>query len=531
MSNFTLDNNDTNTDYIIDMQYDGNDSIYVVGKFSSIGNVNDVLDNINNTHITAFSIAKYNISTNDWTRIDDGESWNNTVIQITTIIYNIELSNIFISIKSNTTTYKIFCKHIDPIAPTSWIQIAEITQSDSDCKLNSMVLDLTGNLYIGGKITQIVDFNVTPNTINVNNVAHCIFNDPANIIAGYTWNSIGASGIPLGIINTLFINSGILYTGGDFTSLNNLAYISLSDLVSGTWQIYNGGFVTPSIINCITLTSEGYIMVGGTISTSAPYSIFYYNTISNQWISYGEHNTTNADITGSINSIYDDGTVIYAGGKLNNYNGIITTTKIISNWENLGSYGVLKGLINTDTIVYKIIKINTKFYFSGIFDNTNSTNLFGLGIYDGITISCLTETTNILTPNGYINITKLNIDDLIITDDNRTVPIILIKKNTQLLKNSEYPYVILKNTIDSEYPPEDISLSKFHLIKYKNKWIKPQDVEYAFQDKSKNYITYYHIQLPNFITDNLVINGGCVVESYGSRSKEDEIEWTNRFNN
>ena len=51
------------------------------------------------------------------------------------------------------------------------------------------------------------------------------------------------------------------------------------------------------------------------------------------------------------------------------------------------------------------------------------------------------------------------------------------------------------------------------------------------KDKSEEVINYYHIQLENYATDNLVINGGLVVESLGNGSKIDGIEWESRSSN
>ena len=50
-------------------------------------------------------------------------------------------------------------------------------------------------------------------------------------------------------------------------------------------------------------------------------------------------------------------------------------------------------------------------------------------------------------------------------------------------------------------------------------------------DKSKNIVKYYHIQLENYKTDNLIINNGLIVESLGNGSQEDTNEWDKREKN
>jgi hypothetical protein len=48
-------------------------------------------------------------------------------------------------------------------------------------------------------------------------------------------------------------------------------------------------------------------------------------------------------------------------------------------------------------------------------------------------------------------------------------------------------------------------------------------------DKSKKIINYYHIQLENYITDNLVVNNGTVVESLTSPIESHKLERNKRL--
>jgi hypothetical protein len=131
---------------------------------------------------------------------------------------------------------------------------------------------------------------------------------------------------------------------------------------------------------------------------------------------------------------------------------------------------------------------------------------------------CFTDNTQVLTPNGYINITQLKNNDIVLTHDNRQVPIVKIYSFNVIGNKQNNPYIIPKNSIEQNYPPEDIILSGKHLIRYQNGWIQPQSGFNGLlfkQDDSKSTIKYYHIKLPNYLTDYLVINGGCVVESFG----------------
>jgi hypothetical protein len=186
------------------------------------------------------------------------------------------------------------------------------------------------------------------------------------------------------------------------------------------------------------------------------------------------------------------------------------------------SYDILKKS-GGDQLSYNTITMNAS---TGVISTTNSTipgiytiTLRNTGSYNITTfnltvnprIPCLTENTMVLTPTGYKNITKLKKGELVTTSDNRNVEIMLIY-NTNVTGNIKtYPCKIFKNSIGPNYPTEDFLISRDHLIKYKNYWIYP--MKYFPLEKKEGLIKYYHIILPDYLTDNLVINNGVVVES------------------
>jgi hypothetical protein len=144
-------------------------------------------------------------------------------------------------------------------------------------------------------------------------------------------------------------------------------------------------------------------------------------------------------------------------------------------------------------------------------------------------LPCLIINTKILTSIGYIPIDKLKEGDLVVTDDNRLVPVLNIYKTIVKGKEDTYPYIIPKNSIANNYPKEEIKLSGKHLIKYKNTWIQPMKSKKFKQDKTNNIIKYFHIELPNYETDNLIINNGTIVESYAKPSDNNLFIYNNRF--
>lgn len=81
-----------------------------------------------------------------------------------------------------------------------------------------------------------------------------------------------------------------------------------------------------------------------------------------------------------------------------------------------------------------------------------------------------------------------------------------------LCNEKNHSYVIPKDSIAPNYSSHEFKISGGHLIRNHVHWICPE--HYFEQDKSQDDIEYYHIELPNYITDHLVINGGIIVESY-----------------
>ena len=144
--------------------------------------------------------------------------------------------------------------------------------------------------------------------------------------------------------------------------------------------------------------------------------------------------------------------------------------------------------------------------------------------YKNGNLACIPKGIRILTNVGYIKVEKLKIKDLIITQDNRLVPIIKIFKSTHEYNNNTAPRIIPKDMFFKNYPPMDIKLSTGHGIfvgdfifidclcnDYKDKII----IEPKENFKKTNYkIDYYHIVLPDFFSDNLIIEGGTIIESF-----------------
>jgi hypothetical protein len=136
-------------------------------------------------------------------------------------------------------------------------------------------------------------------------------------------------------------------------------------------------------------------------------------------------------------------------------------------------------------------------------------------------IPCFVAGTRILTPVGEKLVENLRTGDIVITADGRKAVATIYSTKIAKTTKENAPYLIPANTFRPHFPPQDICLSPKHAIQSgKGIWEIPQFAEGRFPAVQKTRIgesvTYYHIELPNFFTDNLIANGS-VCESLGAK--------------
>ncbi len=139
-------------------------------------------------------------------------------------------------------------------------------------------------------------------------------------------------------------------------------------------------------------------------------------------------------------------------------------------------------------------------------------------------IPCFVAGTRILTPTGEKLVENLRTGDLVLTADGRKVPATIYSTKIAETTKENAPYLIPANAFRAHFPPQDITLSPKHAIQSaKGIWEIPQFAEGRFPAVQKTRVgepvTYYHIELPNFFTDNLVANGS-VCESLGAKAQK-----------
>lgn len=136
-------------------------------------------------------------------------------------------------------------------------------------------------------------------------------------------------------------------------------------------------------------------------------------------------------------------------------------------------------------------------------------------------VPCFPRGVPILTHEGYRPVETLTNDDTVRTTDGRDVSIKLLQFTVRRADQTTAPYHIQAGALGHYYPPQDLCLSAIHAIQdSRGVWQMPKYLarhnpmvqQYGLGES----IEYFHIECPNFFTDNLVV-GGATVESFKNR--------------
>ena len=275
-----------------------------------------------------------------------------------------------------------------------------------------------------------------------------------------------------------------------------------------------------------------------TANKSITFSIPVYN-LDNSTTTNFVSMTSGSLVTTSIQ--YWNGTTFINDGTLianlsNTNNGLLTFTGTSGNLIVGRTYRILINFANSTNTFFN----TSNKYLGRNVSSTLNTNAPSLAPKDTNNnpsnpipqFFCLFEDTEVLTPSGYVSVKTLQEGDLVTTSDGRSSHIKRIWSSHMPLQQEFLPIIIPANSIAENYPPKDCRLSKWHLINFNGNWISPHKNEHIFKyDRDVKTIKYYHLELENYFTDHLVINGGLIVESLGNGKEDTGTEWTSRENN
>jgi hypothetical protein len=135
-------------------------------------------------------------------------------------------------------------------------------------------------------------------------------------------------------------------------------------------------------------------------------------------------------------------------------------------------------------------------------------------------VPCLTRGTRVLTSNGYKPVETLSTkDDKIVTSDGRAVSFKLYSTTIERTSKLTAPYLIKKNAYGPAKPARDIKISPQHAVQMSNGlWDMPKFSKNTSVNQVDigETVQYFHVELPNYFTDNLVCEG-LVAEAFAAK--------------
>jgi len=138
-------------------------------------------------------------------------------------------------------------------------------------------------------------------------------------------------------------------------------------------------------------------------------------------------------------------------------------------------------------------------------------------------VPCFPAGTRILTASGYKAVETLAQGELVVTADGRQVPVKIYGKHLSETTTVTAPFRVPKGALGPSTPVQDLVLSPDHAFQIrKGLWMLPKRAalmsERIEQISIGNPVTYFHLECPQYLRDNLIVDG-TVVESYGGKTK------------
>lgn len=206
------------------------------------------------------------------------------------------------------------------------------------------------------------------------------------------------------------------------------------------------------------------------------------------------------------------------GSTILSYNVYITVNGV----QSLAASGIslttatLTGLTNGSSYTFQVAAVNS--IGEGAY-SAPSASIVPFGAGGGV--PCFPKGTPILTPSGYKAVETLEQGSFVLTADGRPVPLKLYGRLLSTTTERSAPYFIPKGALGLNMPRTDLTLSPDHaFLLRKGVWMLPKTAA-ALSTKVQQLglgepVHYYHVECPNYLRDNLVVNG-ATVESYAGK--------------
>jgi hypothetical protein len=384
---------------------------------------------------------------------------------------------------------------------------------------------------------------ITSVSVDISNVSVNVYNNPLNPTTKLSVIGSGGSGI------YTYTWSGVVAS----TSSANIPYksspsseiitVMVSDGFTNATKTFNITYVVPEVVNPVTsaVPAPGVIQKTETGAVVVAASTGLGTLITDKVVlsSYVEPSGANiAKLVGNV-------TTTTAG----NYTNIIfnidkytaSNVKVESDLASPSTFGTIlfdisaasgfnvlwKNPLTSDSIkTAQFDGTNTSVNYSGVvltkLSTTSSRNYFRyigpnsdtIIVTYSTTIAppCFVAGTRILTPTGEKLVEDLRSGDIVLTADGRKLPATIYSTKISKTTNNNAPYLIKAGAFGST-PSKDLYVSGKHAIQSKKDiWQIPEFSSSAKQVMIGSPVEYYHIELPNYFTDNLIANG-IVAES------------------
>jgi hypothetical protein len=134
-------------------------------------------------------------------------------------------------------------------------------------------------------------------------------------------------------------------------------------------------------------------------------------------------------------------------------------------------------------------------------------------------VPCILGHTRVMTPRGAVAAAFLKVGDNLLMPDGRHVAIRQIYTSAYTTDKDTAPYRFEKGSLGGGLPAQAFEVSPTHAVAVGNNWIIPKYASMsgiaAKQVMVGERVKYYHIELEDYLRDNLLLEGGAVVESFG----------------
>jgi hypothetical protein len=138
-------------------------------------------------------------------------------------------------------------------------------------------------------------------------------------------------------------------------------------------------------------------------------------------------------------------------------------------------------------------------------------------------VLCIVNGSSVLTPTGFQRIETIQKGHMIVTANGRTVRVNHVHKDHRPNPGPmSSPWLIPANCLGPNTPPHDVRVSRDHLVHVDgDRWVTPRHASHLSKEVVQygvgQPVTYYNIMTSSYFTDDLVLDGGVIVESYGPR--------------